>query len=82
MLDRIVKVSFFRGNPNADAIIAAILDYYLAGVADDDKQGITAAMVDMYGDMLFVGSTFSMADQLSGKNNKIVCKQQDHFYNK
>ena len=47
---------FYRGHPAADSIIRALCEEYL-DEAGADTVKLTQALVEMYGDLLFVAPT-------------------------
>ena len=47
---------FYRGHPAADSIIRALCEEYL-DEAGSDTVKLTQALVEMYGDLLFVAPT-------------------------
>ena len=51
---------FYRGHPAADAIIRALCEEYL-DEADGETIKLTQALVEMYGDLLFVAPTIPHA---------------------
>lgn len=67
VVNETVKVRFFRGNPNADAIVDAILNEYNIKEMVGNPDKLTEALVDMYGDLFFVMPAFAMADLHSSR---------------
>ena len=51
---------FYRGHPAADSIIRALCEEYLDDAGSDTIK-LTQALVEMYGDLLFVAPTIPHA---------------------
>ena len=57
---------FYRGHPAADSIIRALCEEYL-DEAGSDTIKLTQALVEMYGDLLFVAPTIQNASYHSSE---------------
>ena len=83
LIEKVVKVMFFRGKPNTEKIIDTVFEFYLESVGDEDEEAITSAMIRMYGDVLFTASSLQVADFHAGiglNDSFIACLWRKALY--
>lgn len=66
LVDFVIKNIFFRGNSRADDVCRAIWQEYFKGGTLETEDDITLALVDMYGDLLFISPTIEIINLHKG----------------
>ena len=70
---------FYRGHPAADSIIRALCEEYL-DEAGSDTVKLTQALVEMYGDLLFVAPTIQKVSLHSSKYLSSIVLFMKHYF--